>query len=58
MMETLAAEHGMLVKKGVTKSLDILVCADPDTMSSKGRKAREYGVRIIAEPAFFKMLGP
>jgi DNA polymerase-3 subunit epsilon len=56
-METIAGENGMCVQKGVTKSLDILVCADPDTMSNKGKKAREYGVRIIAEPAFFKMLG-
>jgi hypothetical protein len=26
-------------------------------MSSKARKAREYGTRIIAEPAFWRMLG-
>ena len=48
--------EGMVVKKSVTKSLDYLVCADPETMSGKAKKAREYGVRIIAEPAFFKMV--
>jgi hypothetical protein len=34
----------------------MLVCADADTMSSKGKKAKEYGIRILAETAFFKML--
>ncbi len=56
MMEKLATSKGMVVKKGVTKSLNYLVCADPDTMSGKAKKAREYGIRIIAEPAFFKMI--
>ncbi len=56
MMEEIAASHGMVVKKTVTKSLDCLVCADPDTMSGKAKKARDYGIRIIAEPAFFKMI--
>ena len=56
MMEETAAGKGMVVRKNVTKSLDYLVCADPDTMSGKAKKAREYGVRIIAEPAFFRMI--
>ena len=56
MMEEAAAGKGMVVRKSVTKSLDYLVCADPDTMSGKAKKARQYGVRIIAEPAFFSMI--
>jgi len=56
-MERLAAEKGMVVEKNVTKKLDYLVCADPNSLSSKARKAREYGTRILAEPAFLKMLG-
>jgi DNA polymerase-3 subunit epsilon len=56
MMEEIATCKGMVVRKNVTRSLDYLVCADPDTMSGKAKKAREYGVRIIAEPAFFRMI--
>ena len=55
--EELARRGGMLVQKSVTKSLDILVVADPDTQSSKAKKARDYGTRIMAEAAFWKALG-
>jgi DNA polymerase-3 subunit epsilon len=57
MMTALAEEKGMSVKNNVTKSLDMLVCADPDSMSSKAKKAREYGIRIMAEPTFMATLG-
>ena len=43
--------------KSVTKKLDVLVVADPDTMSSKAKKARTYGVRIMAEPVFWRLMG-
>lgn len=55
--QQLAAEHGMIVVKGVTKKLDFLVVADPDSMSGKARKARDYGIRILAEPVFWGMVG-
>lgn len=55
--EELARGAGLRVLKGVTQELDILVVADPSTMSSKARKAREYGVRIMAEPAFWHAAG-
>lgn len=41
----------------VTKKLDVLVVADPDSLSGKTKKAREYGVRIVAETAFWSMIG-
>ncbi|MCH8899599.1 MAG: hypothetical protein IH942_03770 [Acidobacteria bacterium] len=47
----------MIVNDGVTKQLDYLVTPDPDSMSAKARKARKYGVRIIAEPVFWSMIG-
>ena len=47
----------MIVKKTVTKKLDYLVAADPDSMSGKAKKARQYGIRILAEPVFWRMLG-
>lgn len=55
--QELALGKGLLIKKSVTKKLDMLVVADPHTQSSKARKAREYGVKIIAEPVFWKMIG-
>ena len=55
--QTIAAGHGMEVRKGVTKTLDFLVASDPDSMSGKAKKARQYGVRIIAEPVFWRMMG-
>jgi len=41
----------------VTKDLDILVVADPNTLSGKARQARRLGTRIIAEQAFWHAIG-
>jgi DNA polymerase-3 subunit epsilon len=53
MAEALAEKAGLIVLSGVTKSLDILVVADPNTQSGKAKKARQYGIRILAEPVFW-----
>ncbi len=50
-------ERSVSVKKSCTKKLDFLVAADPDSMSGKARKARDYGIRILAEPVFWQMMG-
>lgn len=55
--QQLAEQAGLVVAPRVTRKLDILVVADPDSASGKALKAREYGVRIIAEAAFWPMLG-
>lgn len=55
--EHLATEAGLIVTASVTKKLDLLVMADPDSLSGKARKARAYGTRIIAERAFWRALG-
>lgn len=55
--QQLAEQAGLVVTPRVTKKLDILVVADPDSASGKALKAREYGVRIVAEAAFWPMLG-
>jgi DNA polymerase-3 subunit epsilon len=55
--EELAAERGLLIKQGVSSKLDILVLADPDSQSAKARKARELGVRMMAEAVFWRALG-
>lgn len=41
---------------GVTKSSALLVSANPDSMSGKARKAREYGVPIVDETTFARLL--
>jgi len=53
----IAAASGMVVTKSVTRKLDYLVMADPDSMSGKAKKARSYGVRILAEPVFWAAVG-
>jgi DNA polymerase-3 subunit epsilon len=53
----LAARRGMIVAESVTKKLDLLVVADPLTQSGKAKKARQYGIRIMHEPVFWRVLG-
>ncbi len=55
--ETLAENAGLKVANSVTKKLDILVVADPNTQSGKARKARDYGIRILADTVFWRMIG-
>jgi DNA polymerase-3 subunit epsilon len=55
--EQLATTHGLIPVPGVTKKTNILVVADPHSMSGKAKKAREYQIRIIAERAFWRLLG-
>ncbi len=55
--EDIAQRHGMVIRKGVSKKLDYLVAADPDSMSGKAVKARDYGIPVIAELVFWQMLG-
>lgn len=57
MAEALATEAGLIVASGVTKKLDLLVVADPNTQSGKAKKAREYGTRILADSVFWRMAG-
>ena len=55
--EQLATAAGLRVQPSVTKKLDILVLADPDSLSGKTRTARRYGTRLIAEPVFWREIG-
>lgn len=55
--EQLAQEAGLVPVSSVTKKLDLLVVADPDSNSGKAKKARDYGVRIITETAFWRRIG-
>ncbi len=55
--ELLAARAGLVVAPRVTKKLDLLVLADPKSLSGKAGKAADYGVRRIAERAFWPTVG-
>ncbi len=57
MAEELVVAAGLVIRKGVSSDLDILVVADPNTQSTKARKAREYGTRVIAEMELWRQLG-
>ncbi len=49
-------EQGGMVK-GMSKSVDILATNSPDSQTSKMKKAREYGVRIIGYGELYEILG-
>jgi DNA polymerase-3 subunit epsilon len=55
--ELLAVAAGLVVSANVTKKLDVLVVADPETQSGKAKKARQYGTRIMAERTFWPTIG-
>ena len=55
--QALAESKGLVIAKAVTKKLGFLVVADPNTQSSKARKAREYDIPVLAETAFWLKLG-
>ena len=51
-MEAIASERGFIPMDKVDKTLNILVCADPNSGSSKLQKAAKYGTKIISEADF------
>ena len=57
MAAELVTRQGMIVAESVTKKLDFLVVADPLTQSGKAKKARQYRIRIMHEPVFWRALG-
>ena len=51
-----ASATGLLVGDSVTKKTRLLVAADPDSMSGKAKKARQYGIPIVHPTAYQQML--
>jgi DNA polymerase III subunit epsilon len=45
---SLLEQHGFAVQSGVTKRTKAVVAADPDSMSGKAEKARQYGIPIYS----------
>lgn len=52
-----ATAAGLVPHPSVTKSVALVVAADPDSLSGKARKAAGYGIPIVGECAFEQMLG-
>lgn len=55
--QQLASSAGLEVRDSVTKGLDLLVVADPDTQSGKAKRARQLGTRVMAEAVFWRAIG-
>lgn len=47
---------GYVPWQAVTKKVKLVVAADPDSLSGKAKKARDYRIPIIGEPALEKLL--
>jgi DNA polymerase III subunit epsilon len=48
-IEDLLSDAGYISHKAVTKKVKLLVAADPDSLSGKARKARDYGIPVVGE---------
>ncbi|HCS60147.1 MAG TPA: DNA polymerase III subunit epsilon [Microbacterium sp.] len=48
---------GYATHTGITKKVRLLVAADPDTLSGKAKKARDYGIPIVNEDGLGRLLG-
>lgn len=48
--------RGLVVWPGVTKKVRLVVAADPDSLSGKARKARDYGIAIVDEAGLMSVL--
>jgi len=48
---------GFVPGAGVTKKSRLVVAADPDSLSGKARKARDYGIPVVSEAGLSSLLG-
>ena len=49
-------QHGYMPGAGVTKKSRLVVAADPDSLSGKARKARDYGIPVVSEAGLSSLL--
>ena len=54
--EARIASLGFVPWNAVTKKVKLLVAADPDSLSGKARKARDYGIPIVDEVGLERLL--
>lgn len=50
-------ERGYVPHPTVTKKVKLVVAADPDSLSGKAKKARDYGIPIVGEEWLARLLG-
>lgn len=50
------AGRGFVPWQAVTKKVKLVVAADPDSLSGKARKARDYGIPIVDESGLVRLL--
>ncbi len=55
--QSIAAENGMTVFTQLSSELDFLVVPDRENSTEDLEEAQEMGIRILAEPVFWRMIG-
>ncbi|MBO0610765.1 exonuclease domain-containing protein [Myceligenerans salitolerans] len=55
--ERRARAAGLVPHPAVTKKVRLVVAADPDSLSTKARKAEAYGITVVSEDGFDRMIG-
>jgi len=55
-LKQMVENNNGIVKSSITKDLDYLVQSDPDSTSSKSKKAKDRGVQILGETEFLIMM--
>jgi DNA polymerase-3 subunit epsilon len=48
--------HGYVPWEAVTKKVRLVAAADPDSLSGKARKARDYGIAVVDEDGLARLL--
>ena len=56
-LEQLIIDAGYTPHSGVTKKVKLVVAADPDSLSGKARKARDYGIPVVSEDYLLQLIG-
>lgn len=57
MARELVGQRGITVMENLTKKVAYLIVADPNSQSGKAKKARDAGVPIVHEKAFWSAIG-
>lgn len=55
-LEAALVAAGFRVASAISKKVALLVAADPDSLSGKARKAREYGIPVVGEEYLQQLL--
>lgn len=56
-LSSFLTEMGYVVVERATKKTDLVVAADPDSLSGKAAKARQYGIPVVGERFLYDVLG-